>query len=290
MSSKEQHIDFVGREITLLTNFILSQLPKSYGIQFHADKALESISYRTSDNKRKTLGPWIDAPGYRPKDASRDENQTGKFIDDLVDQAPIRTRILAEMDEHQKTMQHFIPQCVASNKIQPLTDNDIAVLKEHVDKKQVPCAERKLAYSYRKQDDIYANTRMRLAYRISGAEDPIEESNDKGDEGEDDKPEANPDSEADLSTEKTTPRKAFSNSGLTAEDEAYALTEISDDSDDERSDTTHTSLGRKSRKRARSASIIYQDKPSYKRTCSTAVLQKRENAHSNATEISEYFA
>ncbi|KAF9470207.1 hypothetical protein BDN70DRAFT_939930 [Pholiota conissans] len=272
ISSMEQHIDFIGREITLLTNFILSQLPEKYGVQFHADKALEAISYRTSDNKRKTLAPWIDAPGFRPKDASRDLHQTGKFIEDLIDQAPIRARIIAELEAHQKNVQRFIPQSVASKKVEPLTDEEMGGVKWEADKTQTHCMDHKLAYKNRRLLDSHADRRMRLEDHVPGADNPIEEITDKSDERVEEMQDAcssnNSVESDDNMLEHHTQSPDVCLPVVIVEDNVCQAIQTSDESDDEGNDR-HTSANTNVRKRARTASKLNEHSPRSKRTRTT---------------------
>ncbi|KAF8160418.1 hypothetical protein BJ912DRAFT_1069426 [Pholiota molesta] len=181
ISSQEHHVDFVAREMLLMTNFVISQLPRRYRVQLDSDRFLSAISSEVQDG-RKTLGPWIDAPGFRKKDASRSLHQSGEYIEDLVDQTPIRQQIIRELNDHQDRLARSVPQCVVSKKVDPLSEHDIVNMLPDIDEKSLPVKDITLSYGERERLDPYASKRLRVLKERPGGTDAVNEEDDKGEE------------------------------------------------------------------------------------------------------------
>ncbi|KAF8170601.1 hypothetical protein BJ912DRAFT_1066516 [Pholiota molesta] len=181
MTSQDLHVDFVAKELLLLTNFIIEQLPDHYEAQVNSDTFLSSISSKLP-NGRTTVGPWIDAPGFRKKNADRSLYQPGEHIEDLVSQTPFREEIIRELDNHQDRMARSIPQCVVSQKVHPLSDEDIKDLKSEVDERSTPVLDLDLSYEQREYEDKYASKRFRVVTAKPGGTDAIPDHDDKGEE------------------------------------------------------------------------------------------------------------
>lgn len=181
IASQEHHVDFVAKEMLLMTNFVLGQLPRRYRVQLDSDRFLSAISSEIQD-RRKTLGPWIDAPGFRKKGASRTLHQPGEYIEDLVDQTPIRQQIIRELDEHQDKLARSVPQCVVSNKVDALSEQDIENLLSDIDKITLPINDLTLSYGEQEHLDQYASKRLRVLKERPGGMDAVEEVDHKGEE------------------------------------------------------------------------------------------------------------
>lgn len=181
MTSQDHHVDFVAKEMLLMTNFVLAQLPHCYRVQLYSDKFLSSISSNLP-GRHRTVGPWIDAPGFRKKGASRNLHQPREHIEDLVSQTPYKEEIIRELDNHQDRMARSILQCVISKKVYPLSDEDIKDLQLEVDERAMPICNLELSYGQREYHDTYTSKRLRVLAAKPGGMDPVEEKDDKGNE------------------------------------------------------------------------------------------------------------
>ncbi|KAF8181575.1 hypothetical protein BJ912DRAFT_928874 [Pholiota molesta] len=84
-----------------------------------------SISFVHADGKRQTVVPWTYPPGWRAKNASRNMNQVGVEVVDLVDQIPYCRQAQEESKAHNTTLGQFLPHVIAHDKVPTMTDEDI---------------------------------------------------------------------------------------------------------------------------------------------------------------------
>jgi hypothetical protein len=118
-------MEFYSREVYCLVNYLLSGLPRPLGVQFDSDTFMKSISFVHADGKRRTVAPWTYPPGWRAENASRDMNQVGVEVADLVDQIPYRRQAREESKAHDTTLGQFLPHVVAHDKVPAMMDEDI---------------------------------------------------------------------------------------------------------------------------------------------------------------------
>ncbi|KAF7350556.1 hypothetical protein MSAN_01615300 [Mycena sanguinolenta] len=126
------HVTFMARMLLLLVVFLSNQLPSFYDIRIDSDRLLTSISFATANNKRETVSPWPNAPGYRQPDPSAfsevdDNSDAADNSGTLVSQLSLRTTVKRRYRLHYNRLAFHIPFARLSDKIPELDDSGALV-------------------------------------------------------------------------------------------------------------------------------------------------------------------
>jgi hypothetical protein len=129
LTSREAFFNFFSRALSNQVNYGVLQADSRLDIQFNVDLFMKSLSYVDDDGTRRTAAPWVFAPGWRPKDASKELGQRGEVVDELESTSEFRENGLKELLKHELYTAQFIPHCVANDdKVTALTEDDVQSL------------------------------------------------------------------------------------------------------------------------------------------------------------------
>lgn len=129
LTSREAFFNFFSRALSNQVNYGVLQADSRLEIQFDVDLFMKSLSYVDVDGTRRTAAPWVFAPGWRPKDASKELGQQGEVVDELESTTEFRQSGLKQLQKHELYTAQFIPHCVANdNQVAALTECDIKFL------------------------------------------------------------------------------------------------------------------------------------------------------------------
>lgn len=108
--------EYIVRGIYAFTLFLLAQLP--FKVFVNGDRFFSAFStpYR---NTAYHLGPWVNGPGWRPRDAPIDVDRFIECDDDLVSQDERREALFAQFDAYATKMGRHIPRVVHHGKVTP---------------------------------------------------------------------------------------------------------------------------------------------------------------------------
>jgi len=112
-----------------MVNYGVLQADDRLKLQFNVDLFMKCFSYIDDSGERMTAAPWIFAPGWRPKGASRALGQRGEPAEELESTAEFRGEAMKRLRDHELYTAQFIPHCVVNDdKVEALTDDDMKSL------------------------------------------------------------------------------------------------------------------------------------------------------------------
>lgn len=104
---QKHHAEYIVRDLLGLSVFVLSQMPKRYGLEVDMDVFMSAFTHSLG-NKRVPCSTWSNGPGWR----------------DGVFQDALRRAQAERWRQHREELAQHVPSMVDSNKVAPLDLDD----------------------------------------------------------------------------------------------------------------------------------------------------------------------